>query len=79
MMAISGSGFCSSAHEAFYLILRSSAAYAISHGIGHILMYFGKLLITSLCTFAGYMMITQISYFSTDIFSPVMPTIVIYF
>jgi hypothetical protein len=60
MMAITGSGFCSSAHEAFYLILRSTAAYAISHGVGHLLMFFGKLLITSLCTFTGYLMITKI-------------------
>lgn len=78
MMAITGSGFCSAAHEAFYLILRSSAAYAVSHGVGHLLMFFGRLLITAVCTFVGYIMITQIDYFSTDIFSPVMPTIVTY-
>jgi hypothetical protein len=76
MMAITGSGFCTAAHEAFYLILRSAAAYAISHGIGHILMFFGKLLITSICTFIGYIMITQITHFSQAIFNPVMPTIV---
>lgn len=65
MMAITGSGFCSAAHEAFYLILRSAAAYAITHGVGHLLMFFGKLLITALCTFIGYIMITQIEQFST--------------
>lgn len=58
------------------MILRSSAAYAISHGVGHLLMFFGKLLITCVCTFVGYIMITQISYFSSEIFTPIMPTIV---
>jgi hypothetical protein len=58
MMAITGSGFCSAAHEAFYLILRVSQIYAVSHGIGYLIMFFGKLLVTSLCTFIGYIMIT---------------------
>lgn len=76
MMAITGEGFCTSAHQAFYLIVRSSAEYAISHGVGHLIMFFGKLLITVLCTFCGYLMITQIDFFASQIFSPVMPTIV---
>ena len=76
-MAITGEGFCTAAHEAFYLIVRSSAEFAISHGVGHLIMFFGKLLITASCTFIGYIMITQIEYFSEQIFTPVMPTLVI--
>ena len=76
MMAITGEGFCGSAHQAFYLIMRSTAEYAISHGVGHLIMFFGKLLIASVCTICGYLMITQISYFSEQLFTPVMPTIV---
>ena len=78
-MAITGEGFCTSAHQAFYLILRSSAEYAITHGVGHLIMFFGKLLIATLCTLAGYFMITQISYFSSQLFTPVFPTIVNFF
>jgi choline transporter-like protein 2/4/5 len=77
MMAITGEGFCTSAHQAFYLILRSSAQYAITHGVGHLIMFFGKLLITITCTFCGYLLITNIEAFSENIFSPFMPTLVI--
>lgn len=41
-------------------------------------MFFGKLLITIACTMSGYLMITQISYFSENIYSPFMPTLVIF-
>ena len=39
-------------------------------------MFFGKLFISAICTFAGYLMITEIDYFSEQIFNPIMPTIV---
>jgi hypothetical protein len=77
MMAISGDGFCSAAHEAFYLVLRTSQVYVVSHGIGYLIMFFGKLLVCALCTFIGYLMVTQIEYFSEEVFNPVMPTIVL--
>ena len=54
MMAISGEGFCSSAHQAFYLTLRSAGEYAITHGVGHTLMFFGKLLVSVLITIFAY-------------------------
>lgn len=75
-MAITGSSFCESAHEAFYLMLRSARAYAITHGIGHLIMFFGKLFVTAASTLIGYVMITQIEYFADKIFSPFMPTLV---
>ena len=64
MMAITGEGFCSSAHQAFYLVMRSSMEYAISHGVGHVIMFFGKLFISAVCTFSGYLLITEVDYFS---------------
>ena len=54
MMAISGQGFCTSAHHAFYLAMRSAGQYAISHGVGHTLMFFGKLLVSVLVTTLAY-------------------------
>lgn len=63
-MAITGNGFCTSAHDAFYLILRSSTQYAITHGVGHLIMFFGKLLITVICTFGGYILVTSIDIYS---------------
>ena len=75
-MAITGEGFCSSAHESFYLVLRSGIEYAISHGAGNVIMLFSKLLITAFCTLMGYLMITNIEFFSEQIFNPFMPTLV---
>ena len=53
-MAISGDGFCTSAHQAFYLAMRSAGEYAITHGVGHTLMFFGKLLVSVLVTLLAY-------------------------
>lgn len=58
MMAISGEGFCSSAHQAFYLAMRTSAEYAITHGVGHTMMFFGKLLVSVSVTFFAYLLAT---------------------
>jgi hypothetical protein len=77
MMAITGEGFCSSAHQAFYLIFRSSREYSITHGVGSLIMFFGKLLVSLSCTACGYLIITSTDYFSTNIYSAFMPTVVI--
>lgn len=76
MMAITGEGFCTSAHQAFYLILRSTAEYSITHGVGHIIMFFGKLLVSLLCSFVGYIIITSADEYADAIYSPFMPTLV---
>ena len=78
MMAITGEGFCTSAHQGFYLVLRSTREYAITHGVGYLIMFFGKLFISMSCTIVGYMIIEHVQYFSEDIYSPFMPTIVTY-
>ena len=59
-MAISGEGFCTSAHQAFYLALRSSAEYAITHGVGHTLMFFGKLLVSVVVTILTYILVNEL-------------------
>lgn len=56
MMAISGEGFCTSAHQAFYLAMRSAGEYAITQGVGHTLMFFGKLLVAVLVTIFAYLL-----------------------
>lgn len=76
MMAIKGGGFCESAHDAFYLIMRTKAAYALTESASSLVTHFGKLVITVLCTFFGYLMVTEISYFSSQLYNPVTPTIV---
>lgn len=41
-------------------------------------MWLGKLTITVLSTFCGYLLITHIDAYSTQIYSPFMPILVIY-
>lgn len=60
MMAISGEGFCSSAHQAFYLAMRSSGEYAITHGVGHTVMFFGKLLVSVAVSLVAYLLATEL-------------------
>ena len=56
-MAISGNNFCSSAQESFYLMVRSTAQYAISHGTTKLFFILGRLLIISFSAFLGYLLI----------------------
>jgi hypothetical protein len=76
MMAISGEGFCTSAHQAFYLALRSSGEYAITHGVGHTLMFFGKLLVAVLVTIFAYALAIGLEEFQDAIYSPLTPAVV---
>ena len=75
MMAISGKNFCQSAKEAFYLVLRSTAQFAISHGTTKIFISVGKVFIIALCCMIGYLAITEVSDFKDKIYSPVFLTI----
>lgn len=76
MMAIKGEGFCSSAHDAFYLIMRTKATYAIADSTCWLVIHFGKLLITIGCTVIGYVMIVNIDHFENQLYNPVAPTLV---
>ena len=75
-MAISGKNFCSSAKEAFYLMLRCTAQFAISSGTTKIFINIGKGFILTLCCVAGYISITSISPYREEIYSPVFLTII---
>ncbi len=77
-MAINGEGFCTSAYESFYLSIRSGREYAITHGVGSLIMFFGKLFISLTCTFIGYILITEIHYFAENLYSPFMPTLMFF-
>ena len=74
-MAISGKNFCQSAKQSFYLMLRTTMQFAISHGTTKIFILFGKLMIVSLCCVCGYILLTTIDKYKTEIFSPVFMTI----
>lgn len=78
MIALSGQGFCRSAYEAFYLIVRNAAQFAVTHLIGKIFCFFGACFITATSTAIGYYIITSAEPYKSHIFSPAFPTILFF-
>ena len=74
-MAISGNNFCESAKEGFYLVLRSTTQFAITHGTTRVFMAVGKVLIIAITCFMGYLAITEIADYRNKIYSPVFLTV----
>ena len=76
MIAITGKNFCASAQESFYLMLRSSAQFFISHGTTKLFINVGIILIVTICTVIGYIFITSIEPYRNLIQSPVFLTVI---
>jgi hypothetical protein len=76
MIAITGKGFCASARESFYLMLRSTAQFFISHGTTKLFIMVGTTLIITMCCVSGYLFITNIKPYKDQIQSPVFLTII---
>ena len=74
-MAITGKNFCASAQESFYLIIRSSSQFFISHGTTKLFINVGVILIVTICTVIGYFFITTIKPYMYEIQSPVFLTV----
>lgn len=75
-IALHSTSFCTSAAEAFYLILRNAGRFLTVGSIGHIFQMLGKGIISIISTYAGYMIITHADKWADQIHSPVFPTIV---
>mmetsp|Transcript_74645 Transcript_74645/g.112471 ORF Transcript_74645/g.112471 Transcript_74645/m.112471 type:complete len:140 (-) Transcript_74645:101-520(-) len=75
-ISITGKNFCFAAKDAFFLILRNPAKFAIVGGIGNIFLFFGKFFIVFGATCISYLILTRVSYFSDDIQSPIIPTVI---
>jgi choline transporter-like protein 2/4/5 len=75
MMAITGKGFCASASQGFYLILRRTSQQFVAHSTMYIFKWFGKLLISLVSMFIGLVMITNIKSIWDEIYSPLFPVI----
>jgi hypothetical protein len=75
-IALHSTSFCTSAAEAFYLILRNAGRFLTVGSIGHIFQMLGKGIISIISTYAGYMIITHADKWADRIHSPVFPTIV---
>jgi len=75
-VAMSGENFCTAAENAFTLMLENAARYTVLGGVGTILNFLGKVLITLLTAWLGYVIITNTDYYSENISSPIPPTVV---
>lgn len=75
-IAITGKNFCTSAKNAFLLILRNPARFAMLGMMGNIFNYLGILIIACGGTFFGYAMCTYNENLKNDLHSPIAPTLV---
>lgn len=75
-VALHSTNFCTSAKEAFYLIVRNAGRFLTLGSIGHIFQLLGKGIISIFSTYFGYLIITHASEWKDSIHSPVFPTIV---
>jgi Plasma-membrane choline transporter len=72
--ALSGKNFCDAAEFSFYLILRNSLRFGITHGISSLFTVFGEILVVVLSAFACYFLL-GITGEGEDIISPVGPVV----
>lgn len=75
-IAMTGESFCTAAYNAFMLVVNNAARFAALGGVGSIFNFLGKLLITSLTSYIGYLIITNTDYYADRISSPMPPTVV---
>ena len=76
-VALTSKNFCTSAINAFTLILRNAATFAITSGLGTIFIFLGKLTITVCNTFVCYEIMIHWANINDYINSPVGPVIVL--
>lgn len=75
-MAMSGKNFCSSAWDAFMLVMRNAGRFAILSGIGEIFVAVGRIAICLLTALIGYLIVNNVKSIHSSITSSILPTIV---
>jgi hypothetical protein len=66
------------AYDGFNLVWSNAMRYAIVGGIGEIIMFLGKILISVGTALGFYLLVTYVSSIASTIFEPVLLVIVIY-
>lgn len=66
------------AKDGFFLVLRNPLRFGVVSSIGSVFVFFGKIFIASLTALAGFIAITRWDHFNDGLYSPFIPTIVIY-
>ena len=73
--ALVGTSFCTSAKNAFSLIVRNAARFGVLSGISGLVNLFGRMFITAATAGIGWVMITY--WYENKIHSPILPIIAI--
>ena len=78
-IAMTGASFCKAAEDAFFLSLRNIVRLGAVRGLGTIFTFAGEVFITGTVSFISYSIFTRSPYFASNLFNPVVPTMVIHF
>lgn len=75
-IAIRGKNFCGAAFDGFDLVWSNAMRFAVVGGVGEILMFLGKMIISVLTALAFYALITYVSSIAETIFEPILLIVV---
>jgi hypothetical protein len=77
-VALASQNFCTSAMNAFILILKHGDKFLAVSGLGNIFMFLGKMSIASLTTFIGYLILENWAEVKDKIDSPFVPLFAVF-
>jgi len=77
-IALSGKSFCGAAKDAFTLVLKNPLRMGVVTSIGSVFVLFGKVFIASITALGAFFTLTYWPRFSTQIYSPFIPTVIIF-
>jgi hypothetical protein len=77
-IALTGKSFCGAAKDGFFLVLRNPLRFGILAGIGSIFVMFGKVFVAAITALIGFLVITKWDKFNDGLYSPFIPTAVIF-
>jgi hypothetical protein len=75
-IAIRGKNFCMAAYDGFELVWSNALRYAVVSGIGEVIMFLGKILITAATTLGFYILVTYVTSIKATILQPILLIVV---
>ena len=75
-MTYTGKGFCSCAQEVFELLGSNGARFLALGSLGELLSFLGKALIIALSAGLGFLLVTEATFYSEKLTSPIAPVVV---
>jgi len=76
-IALTGKNFCLAAKDGFMLAMGNPLRYSVLYGIAGVFVLFGKVFISALTGLAAFLVITRWDKFSSQLYSPVIPTLIV--